>query len=193
MVHTTVLTAREQKVVRALGGWMLAEVLAHPDTYKPSHQGGRSDCKALGGSHWLDYGPKGITVGPLTAPLVTVRWPKIKQYAKTRVPDYLRDAIIENLRERREHQKSYVPFYVPAHLHGCGRPAEGAELTPAQAEYAALYEEWHKGTMIHHARSAEMNEELDLLLDAAFPEAFGMCSCEALALPHVPTVGLCAA
>lgn len=172
------LTRDEQRVVRGIGGWKIAHLLAAPDAWSTDYFG-RSHFDALGGERdWLECSAAKIEVLAVLGekPRLTLKWSKVKAHARS-LPADLVQRIAVNNREHQKHMADYPRFTASAAACGHGRPpasfGKEGPLTEGQALYAAEYEAWEASGVMDHwlAERDRLEAERGRLLDEAFPLA----------------------
>ena len=172
------LTRDEQRVVRRIGGWKIAHLLAAPDRWSTEHFG-RSHFDVLGGERdWLECSASKIEVLPVLGqpPRLALPWARVKSYAKT-LPADLRDRIAANNRAIQQNMADYPGFTASGPACGHGRPlwwfGLQGPLTEGQALYVAEYEAWEASGVMDRwkAEREALEAERDRLLDEAFPLA----------------------
>jgi hypothetical protein len=170
------LTRDEQRVVRRIGGWKIAHLLAAPDAWSTDYFG-RSHFDAIGDDRdWLECSASEIKVGMLGAFRFSLKWSRVKAHARS-LPADLRERIATNNRAHQKHQAAYPRFAASAPACGHGRPVTwfGKEgpITQGQALYAAEYDAWEaSGVMdLWRAEGDVLDAERSRLLDEALPLA----------------------
>lgn len=171
------LTRDEQRVVRRIGGWKIADLLASPDAWSTDYFG-QSHFDALRDDEhdWLECDGTKIQVGPLGDYYFSLKWARVKKYART-LPASLREDLAKNRRARQLNMAAYPRFAASAAACGHGRPVtwldQEGPITEGQALYEAEYDAWVASGVMERweAERDVLAAEQDRLLDEALPLA----------------------
>ncbi len=162
------LSREQQRAVRAWGSGALS-ALAWPERHEPG-QGSASSTRGLFAEEaWIDYGRKGLVIGPLGGPaIVTVAWPQLYRHARSLPP-----GLVERIRA---HQRRGHRLALQGHRLFTLAPGYGYLRSPEdrnRAEYGREAWEALRETVMPLKRRARrlLAAEADRLLDEAFPLA----------------------